>query len=489
MKDTLPANHGLPSFIQGAPELLPMEGGVPSLTDAQYEALSAGVARGENALISAPTSTGKTLIGWWTIASAISSGGRAVYLVSHRALAKQKFDEAQRLFLDSQLQGDRSAIVCATGDSVEDATGRKTSAPLSATIIIATYEKFLGLLSTGGPPRDLTDTTFVCDEVQLIGDKSRGQNVELLLTLLKRSGWRQFVGLSAVLSDGDAKSLSDWLGLSLVRNPGREKALSLECHSPERVLTLNSAPGIESTWQDSLPVAGYKNTSDIVQHLSTQSGQKPVIVFCMKVDDTFQLAQQVAVTRLPNKMVNVPAGLEVDDSLIELLKKGIAFHNAELSEEERLFVEGRLADGSVDAVFSTSTLAAGVNFPLGSAVFASWKRWNFERGRHEPIGRAEFQNMAGRVGRMGQAALKGRVVLSATGGADLQTASHLMDLAAQDDLGSGITPDDFSSLTLQIFAGKLAFSRSEAFDIISSTLSASREKQINSAGVGHWRSI
>jgi helicase len=487
MRNALPINHGLAASIQGAAELLPMIDGVPSLTNAQYEALSAGVARGQNVLVSAPTSTGKTLIGWWTIASAINLGGRAVYLVSHRALAKQKFEEAQRLFLNSHLQDDRASIVCATGDSVEDASGRKTSSPLSATIIIATYEKFLGLMSTGGPPRDLTDTTFICDEVQLIGDKNRGQNVELLLTLLKRSGWRQFVGLSAVLSDGDAKSLSDWLGLYLVRNPGREKALSLECYSPERVLTLESAPDAEATWHESPPKPGYQNTSDIVQQLTSQPGQKPIIVFCMKVDETFQLASKAAALRAPTKTVVIPAGIEIDGNLVELLKRGIAFHNAELSEDERLFVENRLATGDVDTVFSTSTLAAGVNFPLGSAVFASWKRWNFERSRHEPIGRAEFQNMAGRVGRMGQAALKGRVVLSASGGADMQIASHLMDLAAQDDLGSGIKPDDFSSLTLQIFAGKLSASRDEAFDIISSTLSAAREIQRNSAGVAHWR--
>ncbi len=60
--------------------LIPRYEGAPSLTDIQYEALEAGVARGESILVCAPTSTGKTLIGWWAIASAILAGGRAVYL-------------------------------------------------------------------------------------------------------------------------------------------------------------------------------------------------------------------------------------------------------------------------------------------------------------------------------------------------------------------------------------------------------------------------
>lgn len=151
MKSELPAGHGLNERILAVGELLPTEGGNPSITDIQYEALAAGIGRGESTLISAPTSTGKTLIGWWTIATAILGGYRAVYLVSHRALAKQKFEEVQRLFLHTFLGNDRSAIVCATGDGVEDAAGKKTNAPMSASILIATYEKYLGCLSVGGP--------------------------------------------------------------------------------------------------------------------------------------------------------------------------------------------------------------------------------------------------------------------------------------------------------------------------------------------------
>src|SRR3546814_9925135 len=98
-----------------------------------------------------------------SISTAIQNGCNAVYLVSYRALASQKFEEVQRLFLNEFLGGDQSAIVCATGDGVIDASGRPNSAPLSARILIATYEKFLGCLSVGGVPRDLSNICFVCD--------------------------------------------------------------------------------------------------------------------------------------------------------------------------------------------------------------------------------------------------------------------------------------------------------------------------------------
>lgn len=488
MKSTLPDLHGLSARVLGDAMLVPRDGDAPSITDVQFDALAAGVARGQSLLVSAPTSTGKTLIGWWAVAHALAMGRRIVYLVSYRALANQKFEEVQRLFLDPDLGGDRSAIVCATGDSVEDASGRKTSAPLSARILIATYEKFLGCLSTGGPPRDLSDTLFICDEVQLIGDQTRGQSVELLLTLLKRSHWAQFVALSAVLSDADSLSLAEWLELTLVRNPSREKTLTIECRTPAQSISVTSAPGREPVWDErDRGNSPFAPSQALVAELVADPTRRPVIIFCMRVDDTIDLARDAAASRPAARTLSLPPGLDLDAGLADMLRRGVAYHNAELGEAERLFIETQLAAGEVDMVFATSTLAAGVNFPLGSAVFAGWKRYNFDRKRHEAISRAEFQNMAGRVGRMGQIADHGRVLLSATGNEEIQTASRLMDFAEQDTLGSGITPEQFGPLVLQILAGKLCNTRAGSFDLLASTLSASREISRNASGVTHWQ--
>jgi helicase len=488
LKDHIPAGVIVPPVITTIPGLMPREGDAPSLTDAQYDALQNGIVSDADLLVSAPTSTGKTLIGWWAIASALAAGRRAVYLVSHRALAKQKFEEAQRLFLKPILSDDRSTLVCATGDAVEDAFGRKTSAPLGSMLLVATYEKFLGCLSTGGPPADLTDVTFVCDEVQLIGDKSRGQNVELLLTLLKRAGWHQFVGLSAVLSDPDADSLASWLGLKVVRNPTREKTLRIECRGPTATYEAIAAPNTHSA-PAQIDNARRQTVRQMVEDLHRKPGGKPTIIFCMKVDDTYTFANEWAAAQPSGAPVRVPPGLDVDPTLQAALSKRTAFHNADLSEDERLFVEERIAAGQVDAVFATSTLAAGVNFPFGGAVFSSWKRWNSEKRQHIPIERADFQNMAGRVGRMGQAADEGIVLLSSDGFQSTKAALELMDLDGPDELGQGIKPSDFGTVALQLFAGKLCKNRDDAFTLLSSTLSASREISSNAQGIDRWRGI
>lgn len=145
-----------------------------------------------------------------------------------QGLAKQKFEDFKSIFVKNFLDGNGSSLVLATGDSVENADGSIPSSPLMSPIIVATYEKYLALLSASGVPSNMSNTIIVCDEIQLIGDKSRGQNVEVLLTLIRNAGWKQFVGLSAVLVKRDAKGLADWLDVKLIIDHTREKHLRYE---------------------------------------------------------------------------------------------------------------------------------------------------------------------------------------------------------------------------------------------------------------------
>lgn len=173
MKTGLPENHGLSAASQAT--LLFYEASQPLLTDVQHAALAAGVARANSMLVVSPTSTGKTQIAVWAIANTLERGCNAVYLVTHRALAKQKFEELKTLLLSEHLHGDTSSLVLATGDSVEDVAAAVPADPLGARLLVATYEKYLALLSASGIPARQSQTLVCCDEVQLIGDATRGQ--------------------------------------------------------------------------------------------------------------------------------------------------------------------------------------------------------------------------------------------------------------------------------------------------------------------------
>jgi helicase len=164
----------------------------------------------------------------------------------------------------------------------------------------------------------------------------------------------------------------------------------------------------------------------------------------------------------------------------------VAIHSADLVDEERHVVEQLLLDGKVDVVFATSTLAAGVNFPLGAAIFAGWERWDFDKNARLPIETSEFHNMAGRVGRMGFEHEQGRVIFLAKTATEIYNAKRYLDLGAMPLLESRVTPQRFNQLALQLVASGLCNSRDSLEKLICTTLSALREQDRNSANFSRW---
>src|SRR5450759_140244 len=491
MKYKLPENHGLSD--ETVAQLVFKDGGTPALSNAQFAALHAGVGRGESMLVVSPTSTGKTQIALWAIVRSLESRCNTVYLVTHRALAKQKFDDFRSLLIPSYLSGDGSSLVMATGDYIEDADGESPKEPLRAPLLVATYEKYLAMLSASGVPSDMRRTVVVCDEIQLLGDAHRGQSVEVLLTLLRNAGWSQFVGLSAVLQHKDAENLASWLGVKLVVEQTREKHLRYECWTADGIATSSSEN--PDLIEEGLPApVGVENNvvSVLLSLLKEKKPPLPVIVFCMKKQDTYDLAQQfMDATKSPKKRQLSIAFDDLPETsantfLAKTLEARVASHNADLTEEERHIVEQHLLTGKLDVVFATSTLAAGVNFPLGAAIFASWTRWNFDLRAHIPIESAEFHNMAGRVGRMGFDHEQGRVIFFAIRESEVRVARGYLNLGELPALEPRVTPERFNQLALQLVASGLCSSRANLETLVCTTFSALREQDRNQKSFALW---
>jgi len=72
--------------------------GFEHLTDIQKVALELGVADKKSLLVSAPTSSGKTLVGEIALLVALKNGKKCLYLVSHKALADQKYNDFEVRF-------------------------------------------------------------------------------------------------------------------------------------------------------------------------------------------------------------------------------------------------------------------------------------------------------------------------------------------------------------------------------------------------------
>ncbi len=182
-----------------------MRGGLTEFTLAQQAALKEGLIKGENLFISAPTSGGKTTIAEIAAVETALRGGKTVYLLSHKALAEEKF----RLFNSLYASKDDKWF------DVSISTGDRNEGSWDNGILVAIYEKFLSM-SSSSANYTLDGVLVIADEIQLLNDESRGSDVETLCTKIKLANPSQIISLSATVNNSG--HLAEWLVSKEVRN-------------------------------------------------------------------------------------------------------------------------------------------------------------------------------------------------------------------------------------------------------------------------------
>ena len=361
---------------------------------------------GKSLLVVAPTSSGKTFVGEMAAARAISKGRKAVFLLPYKALVNEKYEE----FADRYAQAGLRAIRC-TGDH-SDETGTFLRGRYDLALL--TYEMFLNLaVGSSGILQQLG--LLVVDEGQFVTDPRRGISVELLLTLIVTARTRgmspQLIVLSAVI--GDLKYFDEWLGCDRLVSSSRpvpltegvidRSGLFQFCDDNGQVGKVQLVPRHEIRQRKDDPSA-----QDVIVPLARQlvgAGEK-VIVFRNQRGAAegcaLYLAAELglgpalkALQELPNHDLSSTSA-----RLRRALEGGTAFHNTNLMREEKAIVERyfRANDGSISALGSTTTLAAGINTPASTVILAE-SEFIGEDGR--PFTVAEYKNMAGRAGRLG----------------------------------------------------------------------------------------
>ena len=84
-----------------------------------------------------------------------------------------------------------------------------------------------------------------------------------------------------------------------------------------------------------------------------------------------------------------------DTPLMAAIRRGVAFHNADLTPLENEVVVQGFRRAAIDVIVATSTLAAGVNLPAKRVIFTS------PHIGPEPLDLVRYRQMAGRAGRAG----------------------------------------------------------------------------------------
>ncbi len=369
---------------EGVAEVL-KEDGITELYPPQAKAIAYAL-EGKNLMLAIPTASGKSLVAYLAaLKHVLERGGKVLYIVPLRALASEKYDDLKR-FEKLGVKVDMSSGDLDSPDPQLE----------NFDIIVATSEKADSLLRHQG--HWLSHITLViADEVHLIHDPGRGPTLEIILTKFRKfNPDLQIIALSATIKN--SKEVADWLNAEHVSSTWRPTPLKEGVYLDGTVnFTDNTKrkvpPGKDPVWA-------------LVKDSILEGGQCLIFVNTRKSTET--LATKFAPLM---KEVMVEKQLEGDEKIIEdqgeptsigkrlsaCVRKGIAFHNAGLSNEQRRFVESNFKKGNIKCIVATPTLAAGINLPARRVIIRDVDR--FEDGGKVAIPVLEIKQMCGRAGR------------------------------------------------------------------------------------------
>lgn len=366
--------------------------GYVQLTHIQQIALKKGAANGQSLVVSAPTSSGKTLVGEIALLAALKQNLRCIYLVSHKALADQKYSDFENRF------GSNAAEPIT---SVGLHTGDREEGDVNSRLIVATYEKALAMLLSN--QIDPNGAVIVADELQIIGDTTRGPDIESLCAVLIQKGTMQFVALTATV--GNPRELADWLRCDLAESNQRDVDLIQEIWTPGQVYRIKF--GNDAGEYVNHPLPNFRNTLEVVKFLIAQD-KGPLLIFTETRREAQELAEEYALAEqrtehgltISEQLDLFSEPTESAERLSESVKKQVAFHSADLTPQEKQVIEGSITSSQIKVCFATSTLAAGVNFPFRTVIFAKLT-YDYTDRRGTQISLSDYRNMSGRAGRLG----------------------------------------------------------------------------------------
>jgi helicase len=364
---------------------------ISDLYPPQTEALPY-VLKGENIVLSIPTASGKSLVAYLSIINKLlTEGGKALYIVPLKALAREKYEEL-KLFEKLGLK-----VGISTGD-LDDSDPRLARFD----IIVCTSEKADSLLRHKITWVDQIKV-LVIDEIHLIHDPSRGPTLEVIISHFKSLNPKtQVVALSATIKN--AKELSIWLNAILIQSDWRPVPLR------EGVCLKNEIKYDNGKIQE-IKGTEKKSLERLVENSIINGGQ--VLVFVNTRRSTVSVANKLSriiednlskteKKRLEEMMTSItksqPELTSVDEKLLLCLRKGVAFHNAGLSSVQRRTVEQSFKDRKIKCIVATPTLAAGINIPAQRVIIRDLWRYDPNFGMH-PIPIFEYKQQAGRAGR------------------------------------------------------------------------------------------
>ena len=415
------------------------------------------IVEGQHVLVTAPTGSGKTLPGDFSIDYFHSKGKKVIYTTPIKALSNQKFYD-----FTNKYQGISVGLI--TGDI-------KTNP--DADVLIMTTEILLNKLfqikSNATVPSSSISFEMdienelgcvVFDEIHMINDQARGHVWEQSIMMLPKH--IQIIGLSATLDNpekfalwlenkgeytehpekvvylaskltravplthygfitttsGIFKAVKDkavqeeiksFINKPFVLQNAKGEFNDQEYHKMNKMMTLFERNNIRTKRQHVL--------NQVTKHL-VENEMLPALCYVFSRKQLEICANEVTtnllefdnktpyiidrecehiIRKFPNyqEYLNLPEYVK----MVTMLRKGIAIHHSGVTPVLREMVELLFVKGFIKLLFCTETMSVGINMPVKTTIFTDVCKFDGENNRM--LHSHEYTQAAGRAGRLG----------------------------------------------------------------------------------------
>jgi hypothetical protein len=373
----------------------------------QAEALDA-LLNGQNVVVDAPTSAGKTRVIEALLDARLSEGLRLIYTSPVKSLSNDKYREFCEKY-------GKERVGINTGDFKEN---------LRAPIILATLETYRNSLL--GVEPDMRRRVVVYDEYHYLQDESRGSAWEESLILTPKES--QVILLSASVPNAD--EFAQWLEKlfarpsKLIRVSQRPVPLADIIYtsygwvygpdlglSPEETAIIRRTLRADRAGQRRRDKGRFEELVDPVR-VALEMNLGPVVVYAGRRADVEAIAHvltrglQNTITEeslkpLHERISNLSGWDYVPHDLQRMIRRyGIAFHHSGLIPPGRVAIETLLKEGFLKVCSGTMGISLGVNFAVRGALISDLSRPS--EGGETRYSASEVMQMLGRAGRRGK---------------------------------------------------------------------------------------
>ncbi|XVE52318.1 hypothetical protein DITRI_Ditri02bG0113300 [Diplodiscus trichospermus] len=382
--------------------------GMQQLNRVQSKVYETALFSADNILLCAPTGAGKTNVAVLTILQQL-----ALNMGSHGSISHNDYKivyVAPMKALVAEVVGNLSHRLEAYGATVRELSGDQTLTrqQIEETQIIVTTPEKWDIITRKSGDRTYTQLVklLIIDEIHLLHD-NRGPVLESIVARTVRQiettkEHIRLVGLSATLPNFEDVAL--FLRVNL------EKGLFHFDNSYRPVPLSQQYIGITVK----KPLQRFQLMNDICyEKVMAVAGKHQVLIFVHSRKETAKTARAVRDTALANdtlsrflkedaasrEILQSHTDMVKSNDLKDLLPYGFAIHHAGLARTDRQIVEELFADGHVQVLVSTATLAWGVNLPAHTVIIKGTQIYSPEKGAWTELSPLDVMQMLGRAGR------------------------------------------------------------------------------------------